>query len=211
MAPLTVVLLAIPGSTQLFPVRRIYCVGRDYLEHIREEGNDERAPSFFFQKPRHALVRDDATIPYPSLTKDFHHEIELVVALKSGGRTIPKERALDHVFGYAIGLDMTRRDLQRAMQEKKHPWEIGKSFDFAAPCGPLHPVASVGHLGEGFIRLAVNGQMKKNSDLKLMIWNVAKQIAKMPSRPRPHAAKAAITSVKATGSIPLARTSCFIV
>ena len=117
-----------------FPVRRIWCVGRNYLEHIREMGNDERAPPFFFAKPADMLVPDGATVPYPPLTKDLHHEVELVVALKSGGRNIPADKALDHVYGYGVGIDLTRRDLQIASRKKKRPWEVGKSFDYSAPC-----------------------------------------------------------------------------
>ena len=115
-------------------MRRIWCVGRNYLEHIREMGNDEREPPFFFAKHADMLVPDGATIPYPPLTKDLHHEVELVVALKSGGLNIPADKALDHVFGYGVGIDLTRRDLQIASRKKERPWEIGKSFDHSAPC-----------------------------------------------------------------------------
>ena len=129
--------LAIAGSDQVFPVRRIWCVGRNYLEHIKEMGQDEREPPFFFAKPADAIVPDGGTAPYPSLTKDMHHEVELVVALKSGGRNIPVEKALDCVWGYGVGIDLTRRDLQIASRDIKRPWEIGKAFDASAPCGPL--------------------------------------------------------------------------
>src|SRR5215217_4381571 len=127
--------LAVAGSTDLFPVRRIWCVGRNYLEHIKEMGQDEREPPFFFAKPADALVPDNGTSPYPSLTKDMHHEVELVVALKSGGRNIPVDKALDCVWGYGVGIDLTRRDLQIASRDIKRPWEVGKAFDASAPCG----------------------------------------------------------------------------
>src|SRR5690349_22489653 len=131
--------LAIAGSSDLFPVRRIWCVGRNYLEHIKEMGQDEREPPFFFAKPADAIVPDGGTSPYPSLTKDMHHEVELVVALKSGGRNIPVDKALDCVWGYGVGIDLTRRDLQIASRDIKRPWEVGKAFDASAPCGPLKP------------------------------------------------------------------------
>jgi fumarylpyruvate hydrolase len=142
-----------------------------------------REPPFFFQKPtdaiQHVAIGTTADHPYPSLTKNYHYEIELVAALKSGGRNIPVEKALDHVFGYAVGLDMTRRDLQRAMGDQKKPWEIGKSFDRSAPIGTIHPVSSVGHFAKGAISLKVNGQVKQNADLNQMIWSVAEQIAQL--------------------------------
>lgn len=174
--------LPVTGTSQLYPVRRIYCVGRNYLEHIRELGNDEREPPFFFQKPLDSLVADGGAIPYPSLTRNYHHEIELVVALKSGGRNIPAAAALTHVYGYAVGLDMTRRDLQRTAQEKRQPWEIGKGFDHSAPCAAIHPVERVGHIQEGAIKLAIDGQMKQDSDLKLMIWKVPEIIANLSTQ-----------------------------
>ncbi|MHC2175331.1 2-keto-4-pentenoate hydratase/2-oxohepta-3-ene-1,7-dioic acid hydratase in catechol pathway [Bradyrhizobium diazoefficiens] len=125
--------LPVVGESGRYPVRRIWCVGRNYLEHIREMGNDERAPPFFFAKHADMLVPDGATIPYPPLTKDLHHEVELIVAMKSGGLNIPADKALDHVYGYAVGIDLTRRDLQIASRKKERPWEIGKSFDYSAP------------------------------------------------------------------------------
>ena len=123
--------LAIQGSSDLFPVRRIWCVGRNYLEHIKEMGQDEREPPFFFSKFPDMLVPDGGVVPYPSLTKDMHHEVELVVALKSGGRFIPIDKALDTVWGYGVGIDLTRRDLQIASRKKERPWEVGKSFDYS--------------------------------------------------------------------------------
>src|SRR5690242_20025938 len=131
--------IAVAGTSGRFPVRRIWCVGRNYIEHIREMGQDERAPPFFFAKPADALVPDGSRIPYPPLTKDLHFEVELVVALKAGGRDIAAARALDLVYGYAIGIDLTRRDLQFAAREAKRPWEIGKAFDQSAPCGAIRP------------------------------------------------------------------------
>ena len=176
--------LPIVGSDELFPVRRIYCIGRNYAAHAREMGSDPtREPPFFFQKPSDAIqfvaVGTTADHPYPPLTKNYHYEIELVAALRSGGKNVPVERALDLVYGYAIGLDMTRRDLQRAMGDEKKPWEIGKSFDRSAPIGPIHRVAQTGHFKEGAITLKVNGAVKQSADLNQMIWSVAEQISKL--------------------------------
>jgi len=171
--------IPVAGEGKAFPVRRIWCVGRNYLEHIREMGNDERDPPFFFAKHADMLVGDGATIPYPPLTKDLHHEVELIVAMKSGGLNIAPEKALDHVYGYALGLDMTRRDLQNGMAAEKKPWEIGKSFDHAAVIGPIHPAAKTGHFTKGAISLAINGNVRQASDLDKMIWSVAEQIAKL--------------------------------
>ncbi len=176
--------IPIVGVPEVFPVRRIYCIGRNYAAHSREMGSDPtREPPFFFQKPSDAIqnvkVGEVADHPYPSLTKNYHYEVELVAALKSGGSNIPAEKALDCVYGYAIGLDMTRRDLQRAMGDEKKPWEIGKSFDRSAVIGPIHPASGSGHFAKGAISLAVNGTVKQNSDLNKMIWNVAEQISKL--------------------------------
>jgi fumarylpyruvate hydrolase len=172
----------------VFPVRRIYCIGRNYAAHAREMGSDPtREPPFFFQKPTDAIqfvaIGTTADHPYPSLTKNYHYELELVAALKSGGTNIPIDQALQHVYGYAIGLDMTRRDLQRGMGDQKKPWEIGKSFDMSAPIGPIHPVAVLGnggqHITKGKIELKVNGQSKQLADLSYMIWSVAEQISQL--------------------------------
>lgn len=171
--------IAVAGDSKTFPVRRIWCVGRNYLEHIREMGNDERAPPFFFAKHADMIVADGATIPYPPLTKDFHHEVELVVALKSGGLNIPAAKALDHVYGYGVGIDLTRRDLQGAAKKKERPWEIGKSFDHSAPCGPLQPATKIGHPTKGRIWLSVNGVEKQKGDLTELIWNVPEIIAQL--------------------------------
>jgi fumarylpyruvate hydrolase len=167
------------GSSKLFPVRRVWCVGRNYLEHIREMGNDEREPPFFFAKPSDALVRDGTAIPYPSLTKDLHFEVELVVALKSGGRNIPVDKANDCIYGYGVGIDLTRRDLQIASRNIKQPWEIGKFFDNSAPCSALRPASEIGHPSRGKITLKVNGNLKQEGDLAQMIWNVPETIAKL--------------------------------
>src|SRR5262249_60760233 len=136
--------IPVAGEQKSFPVRRIWCVGRNYLEHIREMGNDERDPPFFFAKHADMLQGDGATIPYPPLTKDLHHEVELIVAMKSGGLNIPADNALDHVSGYRVGIDLTRRDLQQAPRKKERAWGIGQPFDHSAPCSPLPPAAHVG-------------------------------------------------------------------
>ena len=174
--------VAIVGGGR-FPVRRIYCIGRNYADHAKEMGSDPKTePPFFFQKPSDA-VQDIAPAggdhAYPPLTGNYHHELELVVCLKSGGRDIPVASALDHVFGYAVGLDMTRRDLQQKMKDGRKPWEIGKSFDHAAPVGPISPVAAVGHVATGPIVLSVNGAVRQTGDLAAMIWSVAEQIAEL--------------------------------
>jgi 2-keto-4-pentenoate hydratase/2-oxohepta-3-ene-1,7-dioic acid hydratase in catechol pathway len=176
--------IPIAGAGELFPVRRIYCIGRNYAAHAREMGSDpNREPPFFFQKPTDAIqiVPPGETVdhPYPTLTKNYHYEVELVAALYKGGRSIPIDRALDYVFGYTVGLDMTRRDLQRAMGDEKKPWEIGKSFDHSAPLGPLQPVPRVAHFTQGAIWLKVNGQVKQSANLNQMIWSVAEQISKL--------------------------------
>ena len=182
--PVPATTIPIVGETDVFQVRRIYCIGRNYAAHAIERGSDPtREPPFFFQKPTDAIqnvaIGAVAEHPYPSLTKNYHHEVELVAALKSGGTDISPETALDHVYGYALGLDMTRRDLQNGMAAEKKPWEIGKSFDHAAVLGPIHPVSKTGHFTKGSISLAVNGVVRQNSDLDKMIWSVAEQIAKL--------------------------------
>ncbi len=169
--------IAVAGSSKSFPVRRIWCVGRNYIEHIREMGQDERLPPFYFAKPADAIVPDGGTVPYPSLTKDMHHEVELVVAIKTGGRNIPAEKANDHVYGYAAGIDLTRRDLQIASRELKRPWEIGKAFDHSAPCGAIKPASEIGHPTKGKITLSCNGKVRQDGDLDQLIWNVPEIIA----------------------------------
>lgn len=176
----TVHALPVAGSEEMFAVRRIYCVGRNYADHIREmKEADERDPPFFFQKPPDALVHDGATVAYPMWTDDFQHEIELVVALGAGGRAIPFEAATEVVFGYAIGLDMTRRDRQREARDRGVAWEVGKSFDHSAPCGPIHPASAVGHLSKGAITLSVNGAIRQRGDLSQLIWNVPEIISSL--------------------------------
>ena len=171
--------IAVAGESATYPVRRIWCVGRNYLEHIREMGNDERAPPFFFGKQPDMIEPDGAVIPYPPLTNDLHHEVELIVAMKSGGLNIPTDKALGHVYGYGVGIDLTRRDLQQASRKKERPWEIGKSFDHSAPCGALQPAAKVGHPEKGRIWLNVNGVEKQTGDLTELIWNVPEIIMKL--------------------------------
>jgi len=171
--------IAVAGSRKLFPVRRIWCVGRNYLEHIREMGQDEREPPFFFAKPADAIVPDGATVPYPPLTKDLHHEVELVVALKSGGRNVDVKRANDCIYGYGVGIDLTRRDLQIASRDVKRPWEVGKAFDASAPCGALKPASEIGHPAKGRIALTCNGKVRQDGDLAQMIWNVPEVIGKL--------------------------------
>jgi len=171
--------LPVVGDSNAFPVRRIWCVGRNYLEHIREMGNDERAPPLFFAKHADMLVPDGATIPYPPLTKDMHHEVEMVVALKSGGFNIPAAKALDHVYGYAVGIDLTRRDLQQAARKKERPWEIGKSFDHSAPCSALQPASKIGHPAKGKIWLSVNGTVRQKGDITELIWSVPEIISQL--------------------------------
>ena len=161
-----------------FPVRRIYCVGRNYAAHAREMGHDpDREDPFFFMKPADAIVPTGSTIPYPVKTKDYQHEIEMVVALKGGGRDVPVEKALDLVFGYAVGLDMTRRDLQGEAKKMGRPWDMGKGFDQSAPCAPISPVSKVGHPSKGAIWLRVNGKIRQQSDLSMLIWSVPETIS----------------------------------
>ena len=175
---------AIPvrGSTKLFPVRRIYCIGRNYAAHTREMGGDPtRDPPFFFHKPADAvdLVPDGGELQhvYPPMTANYHFEIEMAVALQKGGVNIAEPDALNHVFGYAVALDMTRRDLQDEAKKLARPWEVAKSADHSAPIGALVPAAEIGHPSHGFIRLAVDGVMKQNANLSDMIWSVPEQIA----------------------------------
>lgn len=172
----------VAGTDQAFPVHRIYCVGRNYAAHAREMGFDpNREPPFFFCKPADAVVYvapgTTGSFPYPSETKNCHYEMELVVAIGQGGRDIPVEKALDHVYGYALGLDMTRRDLQIKMRDAGRPWDIGKAFDHAAPIGPIHRAAEVGHLVKGAIWLKLNGESKQKGDLSDLIWSVAETVA----------------------------------
>ncbi|GER15584.1 fumarylacetoacetate hydrolase family protein [Variovorax boronicumulans] len=174
----------IVDSDQRFPVRRVYCVGRNYLAHIREmKEGDERDPPFFFQKPSDSVVTD-GRVPYPTLTDDFQFEFELVVAIGTQASNVTPEDALDHVFGYAAGLDMTRRDRQRECNKRGLPWEQGKSFDHSAPCGPIHPVAKVGHIRSGTLNLSVNGAVRQDSVLEKMIWNVHEIVSELSKQYR---------------------------
>lgn len=160
-----------------FPVRRVYCIGRNYAAHAIEMGHDpDREAPFFFQKNAENLD-SSGQFPYPPKSNDVHHELEMVVALKSGGRDIAPEDALSHVYGYAIGLDMTRRDLQGQMKKAGRPWEIGKAFERSAPVGPLYSVDEIGHLEAGQIRLTVNGDIHQDGDLNQMIWKVPEMIS----------------------------------
>ncbi|GMV01945.1 MAG: fumarylacetoacetate hydrolase family protein [Burkholderiaceae bacterium] len=176
-----IVSLPVTGSADRFPVRRVFCVGRNYEAHAKEMGFTGREPPFFFLKPAQSVVAVPAgtvgEIAYPSLTKDLHHEIELVVAIGKGGRTIAVADAAKHIYGYAIGLDMTRRDLQGEMKKQGRPWCIGKAFDQAAPIGPVTPIAQCGELTRGAISLAVNGAPRQASDVSMLIWSVDEVIA----------------------------------
>lgn len=169
----------IKASPQRFPVHRVYCVGRNYAAHAVEMGHDpDREPPFFFQKnPDNVLAAEEVVFPYPSASTDVHHEIELVVALSGGGVDIPVEHALDSVWGYAVGLDMTRRDLQAEAKRQGRPWEVGKAFEYSAPCSPLAAAAEIGHPAQGRVWLTVNGQPRQQGDLAQMIWKVPEIIA----------------------------------
>lgn len=176
--PLPLPALAVRGTDELMPVHRIYCVGRNYAEHAREMGHDpDREPPFFFQKNPDNLVPDGGEFPYPPLSHDVHHELEMVVALREGGRDIPAGRALDHVFGYAVGLDMTRRDLQGEAKKLGRPWEVGKAFEHSAPCSAVVRASEIGHPDRGRVWLEVNGETRQNGDLAQLIWKVPEMIA----------------------------------
>lgn len=174
-APATVAIPVAGGGK--FPVRRVYCIGRNYAAHAVEMGHDpDKEPPFFFQKNPDNLD-PSGEFPYPSKTSDVHHEAEVAVMLKSGGTDIPVEKALDHVFGYALALDMTRRDLQGEAKKLGRPWEIGKAVERSAPVGPVHPVKEIGHLDGGRIALTVNGELRQEGDLNQMIWKVPEMIS----------------------------------
>jgi fumarylpyruvate hydrolase len=181
-APAPVPAVPIKGSDKLFPVHRIYCVGRNYAEHAIEMGHDpNREAPFFFQKNPDTLVPNGGVFPYPDASKDVHHELEMVVALQSGGKNIPVEKALDCVFGYAVGLDMTRRDLQGEAKKAGRPWEVGKAFEAAAPCSEIVPASAIGHPSKGGVWLKVNGAVKQKGDLDQLIWKVPEMIAYLSS------------------------------
>jgi fumarylpyruvate hydrolase len=172
-----VVAIPVVGSDASFPVRRVYCIGRNYAAHAIEMGHDpDREPPFFFQKNPNNLD-PSGEFPYPPHSSDVHHEMEMSVMLKSGGTNIPVEEALDHVYGYALSLDMTRRDLQGQMKKLGRPWEIGKAFERSAPVGPVHPASDVGHLDQGAVTLKVNGELRQEGDLNQMIWKVPEMIS----------------------------------
>ena len=177
IAPPPVAAIPVAGSDARFPVRRVYCIGRNYAAHAVEMGHDpNKEPPFFFQKNPDNLDSSGA-FPYPVKSSDVHHEVEMVVALKSGGTSIPIDHALDHIWGYGVGLDMTRRDLQGIAKDMGRPWEIGKAFERSAPGGPLHPVSAVGHPSSGAITLDVNGERKQTGELNQMIWKVPEMIS----------------------------------
>ena len=170
--------VAVQGTSSRFPVRRIYLVGRNYADHAREMGHDpNREKPFFFQKPSDAVLPGGSNFPYPPQSSNVHHEIEMVVALASGGRDIDEANALQHVYGYAVGIDITRRDLQQQMKQQGRPWEAGKSFDRSAPVSEIVPVASCGHPKNGRIWLTVNGEVRQDGDLSQLIWSVPEIIA----------------------------------
>ncbi len=174
--------MPVKGTEERFPVHRIYCVGQNYADHAIEMGGDPtRNPPFFFQKNPDNLVIDGGDFPYPPKTEDVHHEIELVVALKKGGSDILVETALDHVYGYAVGIDMTRRDLQAVAKKAGRPWEVAKAFEHSAPCSAIVPVSEVGHPQSAAITLKINGEQRQAGDLNQMIWKVPETIAYLSS------------------------------
>lgn len=179
-APPATVSVPVAGSQSRFPVNRIYCVGRNYVEHAKEMGFTGREPPFFFMKPADALVIIDegktGEMPYPSVTKDLHHEMELVVAIGKGGKNIKAADAAAHIYGYALGLDMTRRDLQGEAKKQGRPWEVGKAFDHSAPIGPIVPAAQAGDVNNADISLTVNGTARQSSNVSKLIWNIAETI-----------------------------------
>lgn len=176
--PHAVTAVPIVGESAMFPVHRVYCVGRNYAAHAREMGKDpEKEPPFFFLKPADGVVPGGGDIHYPPGTKNYHHEIELVVAIGKGGRRISVADAPSHILGYAIGLDMTRRDLQFAARDLGRPWDFGKSFDESAPLGPIHLAAKTGHPTKGAVTLEVNGEVRQKGDLADLIWSVPETIS----------------------------------
>ncbi|WP_194726439.1 fumarylacetoacetate hydrolase family protein [Noviherbaspirillum malthae] len=180
-SPAAISTIPVTGKDAVFPVRRIYCVGRNYVEHAQEMGFSGREAPFFFCKPSDSIVPvaygETVSIPYPSETGNLHHEIELVVAIGKGGKNIAEDQAAKHIFGYAVGLDMTRRDLQMDLRKAGRPWELGKAFDQSAPIGPIHTIETTGEIARGAIQLAVNGEKRQSSDITKLIWNVNETIA----------------------------------
>jgi fumarylpyruvate hydrolase len=170
--------LDVKGTDKKFPVRRIYCIGRNYAEHAREMGHDpDREPPFFFQKPADAMLINGGDFPYPPKTKDVHYEIELVVALGKGGSNIDAAKALDYIYGYAVGIDMTRRDLQGEAKKMGRPWETGKAFEKSAPCSAVVPASEIGHPAKGSIWMTVNGEPRQKGDLTQLIWKIPESIS----------------------------------
>ena len=178
--PARQVVLPIIGSADVFPVGQIYCVGRNYADHAIEMGHDpNREAPFFFMKPAYAVLADGEQMQYPSLSSDVHHEVELVVALAKGGERVSVADAMALVFGYAVGIDMTRRDLQAQAKEKSRPWEAGKTFKHAAPCSAISPLASTGEMNDGLIQLSINGDDRQRGDINQMIWKVPEVISRL--------------------------------
>jgi fumarylpyruvate hydrolase len=170
--------VAVAGREAVFPVARVFCVGRNYAEHAIEMGGDpDREPPFFFMKPADAVVPTGSRLPFPTHTEDLHHEVELVVALGEGGRDIRVEDALDHVFGYAVGLDMTRRDMQAVAKKAGRPWDMAKGFDRSAPTGPIRAAEEIGHPTQGAVWLRINGELRQEGDLDQQIWKVPETIS----------------------------------
>jgi len=178
VAPPAIPILPVVGLEGVFPIRRVFCVGRNYAAHAREMGSDpDREPPFFFMKPADAVVPSGAVVPYPPATRDLQHEIELVVAIGLGGHDIPAAAALRHVYGYAVGVDLTRRDLQGEAKKTGRPWDMGKGFDASAPCSAVAPAARIGHPASGAIWLKVNGRMRQSGDLAMQIWSVPETVS----------------------------------
>ena len=174
--------LDVKGTEAKFPVHRIYCIGRNYAEHAREMGHDpDREPPFFFQKPADALLPNGGDFPYPAKTSDLHFELELVVALGQGGVNREAAKALDYVYGYAVGIDMTRRDLQAEAKKLGRPWEVGKAFEKSAPCSAIVPASQIGHPSQGAIWLTVNGKTRQRGDLSQLIWSIPESISHLSS------------------------------
>jgi fumarylpyruvate hydrolase len=172
--------VAIAGSDDRYPVRRVYCVGRNYAAHVREMGHDpDREPPFYFMKPADAVINGATAVHYPPRTADLHHEVELVVAIGEGGRNMHKNQALDHIYGYAVGIDLTRRDLQKEAKKLGRPWDTAKGFDQSAPISAIHPATEVGHPSAGRIWLTVNDEMRQIGDLNELIWDVAESVAEL--------------------------------
>lgn len=178
ISPPVITTVPVQGMDAAFPVSRVFCVGRNYAEHAVEMGHDpDREPPFFFMKPADAVVPTGSVLPFPSATEDLHHEIELVVALGQGGENIAAQDALSHVFGYAVGLDMTRRDIQAEAKKAGRPWDMAKGFDRSAPVSPIRPASEIGHPSEGSISLRINGEPRQEGDLAQQIWKVSETIA----------------------------------